>query len=196
MRRRAFTVVNLLAVLICLALVGAVVVVLIPKGQFATHGCSRCENNVKTLVGLLERTEKTEVSGLPWLLALVDSGELEGEDDLDLLFCPGDALESLATVGGPLAYRNRSGDLGRYTSYAVRDRTDPACRALRIGGDPVVLICDDSEDHHAGQGFVVGLTGGAVRWRHKVDDWGLDPSTKVVVGEGSVVEELRCLRID
>ena len=41
---------------------------------------------------------------------------------------------------------------------------------------------------------MVGLNGGAAKWRDKVDDWNLDPKTHVKVGKESVVEELRCLR--
>jgi hypothetical protein len=193
---RGFTVVDLLAVLVCLALVAAVVVAPFHRVHHADAQNTDCLNNVKNLVVLLERMENTGDSGLPWLLALVDIGEIQGEDNFELFFCPGDARESLSAAGGPAAYENRSGDLGRYTSYAVRDRADPACRALRVGGEPVVLICDDSEDHHDGKGFAVGLSGGAVRWRHKADDWGLDVDTEVVVGEGSVVEELRCLHAE
>jgi hypothetical protein len=80
------------------------------------------------------------------------------------------------------------------TSYAVRDCREPACRASFVGSDPVVLLCDDSDDHHEG-GFVVGLSSGAARWRSKVD-WGLSEDAAVHVGPDSPVEELRCLRAE
>ena len=70
------------------------------------------------------------------------------------------------------------------------------CAAKRGSSPAKVLVCDDSEDHHDGKGFVVGLQGGSAKFRDKVDDWEIDISTVVQVGEGSVIPELVCLRTD
>jgi len=184
------------------------ILVLVPNKQVLTRQEFElqkvtCMNNVRHFVGLLEmeneRGSYPAYSGPNLLLYFVRKGELEGEDALDLLFCPGDEKESLDQVGGVEAYRNL--DLterryGAYTSYACRDLRAPRCAVNRRARNAVVLLCDDSADHHGGKGFVVGLSGGAVKWRDKVDDWGLDPDTRVRVGEGSVVPELRCLRAE
>lgn len=163
-----------------------------------------CMNHVKNLVGHLEvaamvASDYPEYAGPNLVLYLVAQGDLKGERGIGMLFCPGDEKESLATAGGTKAYRDldldRRGEYGHLTSYAGRDQFDPACRATRRGQRLVVLVCDDSEDHHGGKGVVVGLTGGAVKWRSKVD-WGVPDATVVEVGPETHVEELRCLRAE
>jgi hypothetical protein len=171
--------------------------------QFRAHKV-QCMNNAKNLAGMLEAAaagrDYPKLRGPNLVLYFAAKGYLKTEDNLSLLFCPGDKRESLAAAGGPEAYADidlkKQGEYDHLTSYAGRDQLD-AKNAAHPGSATVsVLVCDDSEDHHAGRGFVVGLTGGAARWRDKVDNWGLDPATNVVVGEGSVVEELRCLRAE
>ena len=80
---------------------------------------------------------------------------------------------------------------------AGADLVDVGGESTRLGSVPaVVIVADDSEDHHNGKGICVGLTGGVAKWRDKVDDWGLDIDTPVDVGEFSDIEELTCLRAD
>jgi hypothetical protein len=195
---RGPTKVEILTLVGILVVLAALVVELRPIcGPFPPHGPG-CVCNVRNIVGLLEFGSKyPKKSGLNLVLYLVEKGDLQGEDRLDLLFCPGDKKESLEKAGGAEAYRNLDltvhGKYGHLTSYAFRSPLEEA-DAAREQGRPLVLVCDDSEDHHGGRGFVVGLTGGAAKWRDKVDDWGLDRSTHVEVGKNSVVEELRCLR--
>ena len=158
-----------------------------------------CMANMRNIVGLLEFGPRYPVkSGPNLILYLVKKGELEGEDHLNLLFCPGDKNESLVKAGGVDAYYDldltRQGEYGHLTSYAGRDQLDDENAARKGSPRTYVLVCDDSEDHHDGRGFVVGLNGGAAKWRDKVDNWGLDAKTRVEVGEDSVVEELQCLR--
>lgn len=173
-------------------------VVYYPKTLFESNKVE-CMSNVRNIVGLLEFGPKYPVqSGPNLILYLVKKGELEGESLLGLLFCPGDKNESLARAGGVEAYHDldltRQGGYGHLTSYAGRNQFDKENAARKQSPKTFVLVCDDSEDHHGGRGFVVGLNGGAVKWRDKIDDWELPPDTEVKVGEGSVVEELRCLR--
>jgi hypothetical protein len=160
-----------------------------------------CMSNVRNIVGLLEFGAKYPVqSGPNLILYLVKKREIEGEDRLGLLFCPGDKNESLAKAGGVDAYYDidltRQGEYGHMTSYAGRNQFDKENAARKQSPRTFVLVCDDSEDHHDGRGFVVGLNGGAAKWRDKVNDWDLSRDTKVTVGEDSVVEELRCLRTE
>jgi hypothetical protein len=171
--------------------------------QFEVHKVE-CLNNAKNLAGMLEATaagrDYPKLRGPNLVLYFAAKGFLETEDHFSLLFCPGDEKESLAAAGGPEAYADidlkKQGEYGHLTSYAGRDQLDEEHAAHTGSAKTVILLCDDSEDHHDGKGFVVGLAGGAARWRDKVDTWGLDPATKVVVGEGSVVEELRCLHAE
>lgn len=163
---------------------------------------AECMNNVRLLVGLLE---VTSVQGYPkrgganLILSLVKMGELEGEDSLRLLFCPGDPDESLELAGGKEAYEriNLSEHVHDHlTSYAGRDLLETGCGVKRDPAEIVALVCDDSEEHHDGVGFVVGFTGGAVKWREKGEDWKVDPRRAVVIGKDSTVPELRCMRAD
>jgi len=171
-------------------------VVVIPKTLFQAHK-TECMSNVRNIVGLLEFGTKYPVqSGPNLILYLVKKGEL-ADGRQRLLFCPGDKKESLKMAGGVEAYKyldlTLQGEYGHLTSYAGRNQLDVENAARKHSPRTFVLVCDDSEDHHGGRGFVVGLNGGAAKWRDKVDDWKLRQDTYVNVGEDSVVEELRCL---
>lgn len=162
---------NVAVAAIALLVLAALVVVLVPRVQFTTSCGGECVSNVRELVGLLEVVPPQERDGNV-LVYLLDKAQ--GKRSPDLLYCPGD----------PRMRGER-----HQTSYAFRRLNDPKCRV-----EPgVALIADDSEDHHDGKGFVVGYAGGTVRWRDKVEDWGLNDETHVVVGPESVVPELRCL---
>ena len=200
-KHKGFTLIEILVVVTIIGVLAGLVVVLIPKGQFEAKK-TECMSNIKNMVGLLEPmgTSYPKYSGPNLMLYLVKRGELEGEDSIGLLFCPGDETESLDGAGGLDAFSDldlkKRGEYDHLTSYAGRDQLNSACAARKGSSKMVVLICDDSEDHHDDKGFIVGLTGGAVKWRHKVDDWDMDVKTPVRIGEGSPVEELQCLRAD
>ena len=159
-------------------------------------------NNGRNLVGLLTvgGDYPKKFGGANLILHLIPKGEIEGEDNLKNLFCPGDPDESFDGAGGAAAYANldvsKKGEHDHLTSYAGRDQDNKACRAVSGSTKQVVLICDDSEDHHDKKGFVVGFTGGAVKFRHKFDDWQMDVKASVEIGEGSTVKELECMRAD
>ena len=157
-----------------------------------------CMTHVRGIVSLLNFTGTLgypQHSGTSLLLYLVKKGDIDGEKNLAVLFCPGDVNESLGLAGGEEAYRSLDfalrGDYGHLTSYAGRDilKKGPSVKGRRT----VVLICDDSEDHHDGKGMVVGLSNGAVKWRDKVENYELSPDQKIEVGEGTKVPELECL---
>ncbi|NJN14217.1 MAG: type II secretion system protein [Planctomycetes bacterium] len=195
-REEAFTLIELLVVITILGVLASLVLPLVHAGRREQNKI-QCIHRVRNLVGLLEQGERYPGEGGPALLLyLVKKSELRGEDELHSLFCPGDMHESLEGAGGLAAYSDldlgRKGELGHLTSYAGRDQTRTDCRVVR-GGPGAVLLADDSEDHHEGRGYVVGLTGGSITFRDKVDQWKLDRTTAVAPGEGSVVEELRCL---
>ncbi len=155
--------------------VGGLLAVLPPNGHAPER--VRCMAHVRQLVGLLE-FDHADPTDRNLALYLLEKGDLRSGDELELLFCPGDSLD-----------RDE-----RATSYAWRDQSLPGCRVTP--GTSLALICDDSADHHDTKGFVVGYTGGAVRWRDKVHDWELRHDAQVTVGKDSVVPELRCLRTD
>jgi len=191
------TLVGIMAVLVALAIV-LLQPVCVSQTKFSAQR-TECMSNVMNIVGLLEFGAKYPVqSGPNLILYLVKKGEIDGEERLNLLFCPGDKEESLKLAGGVEAYLDLDltfqGEHGHLTSYAGRNQFDKENAARKQSPKTLVLICDDSEDHHDGRGFVVGLTGGAVQWRDKVDDWDLPRDAHVKVGADSVVEELRCLR--
>ncbi|NJN14535.1 MAG: hypothetical protein HC813_02615 [Planctomycetes bacterium] len=217
---RGFTALEVVMFLLALGIVAALVLVLMPRPvvpgesteaemgdasnplRFEEHKVA-CLNNSKNLVGLLEvgtGTSYPSLRGPDLILFLVRKGDLAGEEGLGILFCPGDRHESLEKAGGIEAYPyidlKQQGGCDHLTSYAGRDQISTESAAKKGAAAPKVLTCDDSADHHDGRGFVVGLTGGTVRWRDKVHDYGLDPEAQITVGEASVVEELRCLHAD
>jgi len=196
-KQKGFTLIEILVVVTIIGVLAGLVVVLIPKGQFEAKK-AECMNNIRQIVGILEPmgTSYPKYAGPNLMLYLVKRGELKGKDSLDLLFCPGDEKESLQDAGGEDGYKDldlkKQGEYGELTSYAGRSRTGD-CAAKKGSSQPVVLVCDDDEDHHDKKGLVCGLTGGAVKWRHKVDDWGMDVETPVEIGEASNVDELKCM---
>ena len=200
-KQKGFTLIEILVVVTIIGVLAGLVVVLIPKGQFEAQK-AECMNNVRQMVGVLEPmgTSYPKFSGPNLILYLVKKGEFQGEDNIKLLFCPADETDSFEGAGGLDAFKDldlkKRGEYDHLTSYAGRDQLNAACAAKKGSAKSVVLICDDSEDHHDGKGFIVGLTGGAVKWRDKVDDWGMDIDASVQIGEGSSVAELECLRAD
>lgn len=199
-RTEGFTLIEVLVVMAILATLAGMVALIVPIAQERANR-TQCVHNVRDLVGLFESRSMArypEQGGPAALLEFVRRGDLAGRDALEKLFCSGDLAESLARAGGPEAYEGLdttdAADLDHLTSYAVRDFPTGACRVARGRLPAVVLLADDSEDHHNGKGFVVGLSGGAAKWRDKVDDYGGDAAEPVNVGEASAIEELRCLR--
>lgn len=196
-KQRGFTLIEILVVVTIIGVLAGLVVVLIPKGQFEAQK-TECMSNIRNIVGLLEFGPKyPEKSGPNLILYLVKKGEIEGVDRLGLLFCPGDVNETLNKAGGVDAYKDldlgKRGEYGHLTSYAGRDQLNKLCAAKKGSSKTFVLVCDDSEDHHDGKGFVVGLNGGAAKWRDKIDDFNMDLKKVVEIGEGSEVEQLQCL---
>lgn len=198
MKQKGFTLIEILVVVTIIGVLAGLVVVLIPKGQFEAAKTD-CINNVRNIVGLLETGGQLKYpshSGANLILYLVHKGELQGEDSLKLLFCPGDMQDDFARAGGEAAFKDLDINRREYkhlTSYAGRDQSNAQCAAIK-GNQNQVLVCDDSEDHHGSKGIVVGLSGGAAKWRDKVDDLKMRHDAPLSIGEGSDVEELRCLK--
>ncbi|MHC4549099.1 MAG: type II secretion system protein [Planctomycetota bacterium] len=199
-KQKGFTLIEILVVVTIIGVLAGLVVVLIPKGQFEAQK-TECMSNIRNIVGLLEFGQRyPEYSGPNLILYLVKKGEIEGRDRLGLLFCSGDTNDTLNRAGGEDAYKDldleKRGEYDHLTSYSGRDQLNKACAAKKGSSKTFILVCDDSEDHHDNKGFVVGLNGGAAKWRDKVDDYKLDIKTAIEAGEGSTIEELQCLRSD
>ena len=198
-REAGMTLIEILVVITIIATIAGMATVLIHVGQKQRVKYA-CIQHVSQLVGMLEATPDRypRHDGPNLILYFVKKGDIAGEVSLELLFCPGDRDETLAQAGGVEAYKNLDlslkGEYGHLTSYAGRAMTDRDCRVPRGTPIPTVLVADDSEDHHFGEGIVVGLSGGAAKFRDKVDDYEMDRDTPLFVGEGSIVEELVCLR--
>ncbi|MHC4550952.1 MAG: type II secretion system protein [Planctomycetota bacterium] len=200
-REAGMTLIEILVVITILATLAGMVTVLINSGRRRQIQIE-CIQHVSQMVGLLEATtgRYPEYDGPNLLLYFAKRGSIQGPDALAIYFCAGDMEESLKAAGGVEAYRDLDlalkGEYGHLTSYAARALTDPRCRVPRGSPVPTVLLADDSEDHHFAEGIVVGLTGGSAKFRDKVDDYGLDHETVLIVGEGSAADELTCLRTE
>jgi prepilin-type N-terminal cleavage/methylation domain-containing protein len=198
-REHGWTLIEILVVVSIIATLAGLVSVLVPRAFFK-RDVMVCTNNISQIVGLLESGDTSrypDEKGPNLILYLVAKGQVAGRDGLELLFCPGDQEESLEDAGGEAAYGDlkleKLGEYGALTSYAARDQTDPKVRAKKGTMPPMILIADDSEDHHDNKGIVVGLTGGQAKWRDKVDDYGLTVDAPLTVGGGSGITELQAL---
>ncbi len=198
-RERGFTLIEILVVIAIIGVLAGMVTLLVGPSQFMAT-MTECKNNVRGMTALLESAHPSRYpshSGPDLILYLVTKGTILGQDNLEGLFCPGDLNESFDDAGGEEAYAHldlaKSGSRGHLTSYAARDQATVGNRAKKGGGPSMVLIADDSEDHHDGRGIVVGLTGGMVKWRDKVDRYKMSIDDQLVVGPNSTVEELKAL---
>lgn len=200
-KQKGFTLIEILVVVTIIGVLAGLVVVLIPKGQFEAKK-TECMNNIRNIVQLMVASGDypKKYGGANLVLHLVPKGELEGEEHLKTLFCPGDPDETYEEAGKEEAYNSldmsKRGEYGHLTSYAGRDQTNKNCRAMTGSTKMLALVCDDSENHHDGKGFVVGFTGGSVKFRHKFEDWQMDVKESVSIGEGSKIKELDCMRAD
>lgn len=200
--QKGFTLIEILVVVTIIGVLAGLVVVLIPKGQFEAKK-TECINNVRNIVNLITVGGKIpkQWGGCNLILYLIPNGDIEGDESLKLLFCPGDGEETFEDVGAEayasLQLDKKGEDYSHLTSYAGRDQANRECRAVAGSTKQVILVSDDSEDHHDSKGFVVGFTGGATKFRHKFEDWKKDVRKTVVkVGPDSVIDELKCLKVD
>lgn len=204
MKQKGFTLIEILVVVTIIGVLAGLVVVLIPRGQEKAN-IAECTNNQKQLAQTLISLDSTKFpdkyAGVNLLLYLFKAGHIDmAEENLQLLFCPGDEGDGWETSGKMKAYKeadiNRNGEYGMMSSYAARNQTDRECKAIKSSTKPQAMICDDSEDHHNGKGFVIAYSTGAVKFRQKFEDWNIEIDTEVKVGEGSEIEDLKCLNTD
>jgi len=187
--QQGFTLIEILVVIAIISTLAGLVSVMITHANRRAQRLE-CTKHVGELVGLIETSggnRYANQSGSQFVLQVLALGLFADRDSLELLFCPGDLNEDLEQAGGVEAYKKKFGpeSLGHLTSYAGRRQKEAPYRASRTGPKQV-LICDDSLDHHNNEGIVVGLTGGAARFRR------YDPAA-FQLGDGSSDDELRCL---
>jgi len=203
-KQKFFTLIEILVVVTIIGVLAGLVVVLIPRGQEKANQ-TECMNNqgnlVKTLISLDGTKFPSKYAGVNLLLYLYKAKHIEiADDNLKLLFCPGDEKDDYGRSGGTKAYEevelDKSGEYGGLSSYAARDQSNAECAAIKSSTKPQAMIADDSEDHHLGKGFIVAYSNGSVKFRSKFDDWNVDPDTEIKVGEGSTIEDLKCLKSD
>ena len=202
--QKGFTLIEILVVVTIIGVLAGLVVVLIPRGQEKAN-IAECTNNQRQLVQTLISLDGTKFpkkyAGVNLLLYLYKARHIEmAEDNLKMLFCPGDERDDYESAGKMQAYEeadtDKVGEYGLLSSYAGRDQSDRECAAIKSSTKPQAMIADDSDDHHNKKGFVIAYSTGAVKFRQKFEDWNIEVDTEVKVGEGSQVEDLQCLKTD
>lgn len=203
-KQKGFTLIEILVVVTIIGVLAGLVVILIPQGREKANQteCIHKQGQlVKTLIALEGTKFPSKYGGVNLLLYLYKARHIEvADDNLKLLFCPGDAQDTFDRSGGMDVYKavelDKAGEYGMLSSYAARDQTDKECAAIKASSKPQAITADDSEDHHLGKGFVVAYSNSSVKFRQKFEDWNIDPEAEVKVGEGSEVEDLKCLKSD
>ena len=202
-KQSGFTLIEILVVVAIIATLAGLVALLIPKGQFEQKKIG-CINNCRNLASYLQLAGKNnypDYSGGNLLLYFVKRSEIEGRDDLQVYFCPGDTDATFERSGGLETFKPANIDLKKHeydelSSYAGRRQRDKQCTAKRGATGTSVLLADQSEEHHDKRGIVVGLNGGRAVWRDKFDDYGMSKDEVLDIGEASSVDELKCLQSD
>ena len=201
-KQSGFTLIEILVVVAIIATLAGLVALLIPKAQFEQNkiGCISNCSNLSKLLQLAGKSNYPAYSGANLLLYFVKRSDIEGKDNLQVYFCPGDT-NAWQRSGGPEAFKPSNIDLRKHdyddlTSYAGRRQLDKQCAAKRGATGTFVLMADQDEGHHDKRGICVGLTGGGAKYRDKYDDYEMDPETVLDIGESSAIEELKCLQAD
>jgi prepilin-type N-terminal cleavage/methylation domain-containing protein len=202
-KQKGFTLIEILVVVTIIGVLAGLVVVLIPKGREKANiaECTHKQGQlVKILIGLEGPKFPSKYGGVNLLLYLYRAGHLDiNEDNVKLLFCPGDEIDVFD--GTTLqAYKEveleKAGEYGGLSSFAARDQTNKECRASKSSTAQQAMLADDSEDHHNNKGFVVAYSTGSVQFKQKFEDWNIEIETEVKVGEGSEIDDLKCLKTD
>jgi prepilin-type N-terminal cleavage/methylation domain-containing protein len=196
-KQKGFTLIEILVVVTIIGVLAGLVVVLIPQAQEKTQK-TQCINNLKGFAGFVIAgdVDVWRRSGPNLILQFINKGDLDSEQ-YSTLFCPGDVVEGLEKAGGPDAYKNldmKNHEYDNLTSYAGRDQDNAKC-AVKAGQGRIIILSDDSEDHHNKKGFVCAYTDGSADFREK-DKAGVALETVVNIGEGSAIKELECLRAE
>ena len=201
-KQSGFTLIEILVVVAIIATLAGLVALLIPKAQFEQNkiGCISNCSNLSKLLQLAGKNNYPAYSGANLLLYFVKRNDIEGKDNLQVYFCPGDS-NAWQRSGGLEAFKPSNIDLKKHeyddlTSYAGRRQLDKQCTAKRGATGTFVLMADQDEGHHDKRGIVVGLNGGRAVYRDKFDDYGMSKDQVLDIGEASSEDELKCLQAD
>ncbi|MHC4407832.1 MAG: type II secretion system protein [Planctomycetota bacterium] len=133
MKQKGFTLIEILVVVTIIGVLAGLVVVLIPRGQEKAN-IAECTNNQKQLAQTLISLDSTKFpdkyAGVNLLLYLFKAGHIDmAEENLQLLFCPGDGQDEGLQGSGHQPQRRV-----RHDELVCRSQPD----GPRVQGDQVV----------------------------------------------------------
>ncbi len=208
-RRRGFTLVELLAVILIISIL---MVYLLPKIPEAIDQArvTACKKNLQEIYGGLvmyetKHKDLPKEGGAKFLGALISSGVWNNtKDRAESLSCPAvkkSALSGLSAENPEDWFRELGGVDGTYTAYAGRDVKRFPLRRFPDGSGKEVLVADDNdpEMNHRTTTCVLYDSGvvGTFELSELREKGVLTPDEEhLVVGPDSPVEELRKLSLD